>query len=440
MKRRQFIYSSLLLSAGCATRVGEHPAKQALLADPNDILDLPPGFSYSVISRAGEPMSDGLLTPAKPDGMAAFAAPKGRIALVRNHENLAGQHALGAFGANLERLPVLDKRFFYDFGKGDMPGMGGTTTLLYNPKSGQVENSYLSLAGTELNCAGGPTPWGTWLSCEECFDPATLKRTRHIPREKKHGYVFEVNPLAGSIQEPVPLPALGRFIHEAAAIDAKTGAVYLTEDWRDGLLYRCLPKVPGKLSKGGRLQALAFVNEQITDTANYSKEPTVNVGEWNPVRWIDVDGADSDDNDLRLRGRAAGAARFVRGEGIWYQDGLIAFTCTEGGADRNGQVFLYRSTGEHLGELKLLVEATPDSPMHNADNLSFTPWGDLIVCEDRSEHCGLYILKLDGSYTQFAYHRGSRSELAGVCFAPDGKTLFVNIQDIGLTLAITGPF
>ncbi|MFK7732828.1 MAG: alkaline phosphatase PhoX [Pseudomonadales bacterium] len=440
MKRRQFVYTSVLFTAGCAASVSDRAAVQALQADPDGILDLPPGFQYSIISRAGDTMSDGLLTPARPDGMAAFAAPDGQIALVRNHENLAGQHALGAFGANLERLPSVDKRFFYDYGDGEMPGMGGTTTLLYDPKSGKVSKSYLSLAGTELNCAGGPTPWGTWLSCEECFDPATLKRTRHIPREKQHGYVFEVDPLAGEIQEPLPLPALGRFIHEAAAIDAKTGTVYLTEDWRDGLLYRCVPNEPGKLSQGGQLQALAFVDEQLTDTANYSADQRIAVGEWNAVRWINVDGADTEDNDLRLRGQAKGAARFVRGEGIWYQDGLIAFTCTEGGADRNGQIFLYRSTDDNLGELKLLVEAAADSPMHNADNLSFTPWGDLIVCEDRSENCGLYLLKLDGSYTQFAYHRASRSELAGVCFAPDGKTLFVNIQDIGLTLAITGPF
>ncbi len=440
MKRRQFIHTSLLFTAGCTTNIGNRLNEHSLLADPEDILDLPPGFTYSVISRAGDPMSDGLLTPGRPDGMAAFAAPDGRIALVRNHENLAGQHALGAFGPRLERLASLDKRFFYDYGEGKMPGMGGTTTLLYNPGSGQVEQSYLSLAGTELNCAGGPTPWGTWLSCEECFDPATLKRTHHIPREKQHGFVFEVDPLAGEIREPVPLPALGRFIHEAAAVDAKTGAVYLTEDWRDGLLYRCLPTEPGKLAKGGQLQALAFVDEQLTDTANYSIDPAIAVGEWNAVRWVDIDGADLDDSELRLRGKAAGAARFVRGEGIWYQDDLIAFTCTEGGADRNGQVFLYRSTDDNLGELKLLVEATADSPMHNADNLSFTPWGDLMVCEDRSENCGLHLLKLDGSYSQFAYHRGSRSELAGVCFAPDGKTLFVNIQDIGLTLAVTGPF
>lgn len=444
LNRRQFVWTTALLSACSVTGVQRSTGVAPLRADPEAILDLPEGFTYRVISTAGEPMSDGLLTPARPDGMAAFPAADGRIALVRNHENLASQNAYGAFGKQLERLSQLDKRFFYDYGKGEMPGTGGTTTLVVNPRSMQVEYSYLSLAGTELNCAGGPTPWNSWLSCEECFADEVIQLTSHFPREQLHGYVFEVDALAGRIQVPKKLPALGRFVHEAAAIETGTGTVYLTEDRRDGLLYRCIPNEPGKLERGGRLQALGFVDPDLKDTSNLADaEPQIPIGRWLPVRWIDMEGIDSDIDDLRQRGHEMGAARFVRGEGIWHRQGEICFACTEGGPDKVGQVFRYRSLADpdgDRGELMLMAEAEAGSPMHNADNLTFTPWGELMICEDRPSHCGLYLMRMDGELVHFAQHSASTSELAGVCFAPDGQTLFVNIQDAGLTLAIQGPF
>lgn len=410
-------------------------------------MDLPKGFTYHIVCEAGAEMDDGLRMPARPDGMAAFDAGKGRVALVRNHENLAGQNNYSAFGAKLERLGSVAPELFYDYGEGTSPGTGGTTTLVYNPDTKTLERSHLSLAGTELNCAGGPTPWGTWLSCEECFNESILKYSSHVPREKPHGLVFEVDPLATTLQPAKPLPALGRFVHEAAAVDEKTGNVYLTEDRYDGLLYRCVPKVPGDLARGGQLQALAFADPAFSDTSNWDnrhqdQQGVVKAGIWHSVRWIDFDVLDSGEDDLRLRGKANGAARFVRGEGIWYQNDEICFTCTEGGAAKLGQVFRYQPNRDDTttGQLMLMLEAEKGSALHMADNLTFTPWGGLIVCEDRPGHCGLFSVQLDGSYKPFALHTGSKSELAGACFAPDGKTLFVNIQQPGLTLAINGPF
>ena len=158
--------------------------------------------------------------------------------------------------------------------------------------------------------------------------------------------------------------------------------------------------------------------------------------------------ADSDANDLRLRGFEAGAARFARGEGICYAGGSVFFTCTIGGPDRLGQVFEYRisphegTPGEsgRPGQLRLLVQSDRESVLRNADNITMSPWGDLIICEDTADHCGLVGIKPDGTEYMLADNAYTTSELAGVCFAPDGKTLFVNIQEPGTTLAINGPW
>ena len=165
-----------------------------LRADPNRVLDLPKGFSYEVISRYGEEMDDGLLTPALHDGMAAFPGPGGTTMLVCNHENAARQQGFGPFGAAAERLAGIDPRKVYDYGRGMTPGTGGTTTIDYDTRTRQRDSIHLSLAGTEINCSGGPTPWGSWLSCEEVFrdDGSNFEWGYVVNREKKHGYVFEV--------------------------------------------------------------------------------------------------------------------------------------------------------------------------------------------------------------------------------------------------------
>lgn len=438
LHRREFIYTSLLLAAGSASGMSRRPDYSVLVQDATGVLDLPKDFSYKVIARSGDAMNDGLVRPARPDGMGAFAAADGNVAIVCNHENIASQNNFGAFGNELEKLNDVPAEHIYDRGQGLYPGMGGTTTMVYKPSSQAVIHQNLSLAGTELNCAGGMTPWGTWLSCEE-FGFGIGERTAKIPREKTHGFVFEVDPLATTLQAPKRLSALGQFSHEAAAIDPETGVVYLTEDDHNGLFYRMIPNKPGDLTAGGRLQALVLEGSQRGDSSNW-EGTDITLGQWQNVTWIDVPATPENGKDIKDIGREKGATRFVRGEGIWYQNGEFCFTCTEGGPAHLGQVYRYRPDGKDAGKLMLLVESSADSAFQKPDNICFTPWDEMLVCEDKDGHCGMFRVNKKGAIFPFALHRDTKSELTGACFAPDGKTLFVNVQTEGLTLAITGPF
>jgi len=456
INRRLFIKT---LAVAAATPTHSAFASRAhgfgrLVADRKRIIDLPEGFEYRVIARMGDEMSDGLLVPGYADGMSAFEGNDGRINLVCNHELGPSQMHVGPFGSDYARIDRIQSIKLFDDGNGKTPGNGGTTTIVYNPDTGQKEQQFLSLAGTEFNCAGGPTPWGSWLSCEESFGdtgPAWEVGAMFgmaVVRSQPHGYVFEVPSRAQGLVEPVPLKEMGRFEHEAAAVDPRSGVVYLTEDRHRSLFYRYLPNVPGKLHEGGQLQALALSNREALDSRNWSGDSFVATDEWMNVHWIDLEDVDNNSNDLRLRGYAAGAARFARGEGLCYADGSVFITCTIGGPDRLGQVFEYRVSSHEgtdqettsPGKLRLLAEADHESILRNADNLTMSPWGDLIVCEDTADHCGLVGIKAEGSMYALADNAYTDSELAGVCFSPDGKTMFVNIQDQGITLAINGPW
>ncbi len=422
----------------------------SLQPDPQGILDLPENFSYEVISRRGEEMDDGLLVPARHDGMAAFPGRNGETLLVCNHENPARLQNFGPFGVALERLDKIDKSKIYDYGKGSSPGTGGTTTIVYDTRARQRKRIHLSLAGTEINCAGGPTPWGSWLSCEEIFrDPgSSFEWSAVVNREQKHGYIFEVHAADEGLADPVPLKAMGRFEHEAAAINPATGVVYMTEDRYRSLFYRFIPNVAGRLQEGGRLQALAVKGIPEFDTRNWVGRDRLQPGTWLETSWVDLEEPDVAENDLRFRGREKGATIFARGEGLCYADGAFFMTATIGGPSRLGQVFTYRpgaaegTPGEERdpGQLALLAESTSESLLRHADNLTMSPWGDLVVCEDTARHCGLIGLTPDGTQYPIADNAYTSSELAGACFSPDGSTLFVNIQDRGLTVAITGPW
>jgi secreted PhoX family phosphatase len=447
LNRRHFLQSLAIAATPSIAFTTEAPASPLgpLLADPNRILDLPKGFSYQIVSQAGNPMSDGLRVPGAADGMGAFAGEDGRIILVCNHELEHGKTEHGPFaeGAPLPDF-VADK--IYDAGSGKTPMTGGTTTIIYNPATGKTEKQFLSLVGTEVNCAGGTTPWGSWLSCEECFNHAGVRGAVH--RDKPHGYVFEVPASATGLVKAEPIRAMGRLEHEAAAVDPGTGIVYLTEDKHQSLFYRYIPDVPGELIKGGRLQALAIVGQPSMQTHNWSNNPDIVVGQSLPVSWIDLDDVDNEDNDLRVRGARKGAATFARGEGLCVADGYFAFSCTIGGPTRLGQVFAYEPSpfegtareSEAHGQLRLVAEADSESLLRNADNITAAPWGGLVVCEDTAGHCGIVGIGPDGAQYAVADNAYSDSELAGACFSPDGDTLFVNIQYPGLTLAITGPW
>lgn len=451
INRRHFLQTiaaaAVTPAASCAaTRPGIGP----LVPDPNRLLDVPADFNVHVVSRVGDTMSDGLQVPAAHDGMAAFEGSDGRVILVCNHEMVSSFPEYSAFGTGFAELPAALKEKVYDWGDEVTPGAGGTTTTIYDPREQQTERQFLSLGGTELNCAGGPTPWGSWLSCEETFSSAgtSFESGRKLVRNERHGYVFEVPAAATELAEAVALREMGRFEHEAAAVHAASGIVYLTEDRYHSLFYRFIPDVPGQLHEGGRLQALTVAGQPSFRTHNWGVEPNISADGSLPVAWTDLDDVDSLEDDLRSRGAALGAATFARGEGLTAAGDDLVFTCTIGGRARLGQVFRYtpsryEGTDNEVkdpGRLQLVAEAQEDSLLRNADNLTMAPWGDLIVCEDTASHCGLVGIRPDGSQYALADNPYTSSELAGVCFSPDGNTLFVNIQYPGMTVAVTGPW
>lgn len=458
--RRDFLKSAAVVSMGfigldllCNTvatptlaAAPDNAGYGPLLDDPEGILALPEGFSYRIISRVGEEMDDGLLVPGMHDGMAAFPGPDGKTVVIRNHEMVNTQTDLSPFGPNGERLSKVDRALIYD---AQSPALGGTTNLIYDTRTGRLEKHFLSLAGTVRNCAGGPTPWNTWITCEETVAP------KGDGYDVDHGYNFEIPArTTPGLTPPVPLKAMGRMNHEALAVDPVSGVVYMTEDRGDGLIYRFIPKTPGKLVEGGKLQALVLSDHPSADTFNYLNSDGSARGLHIPVRqtmnvhWVDLDNVEAPRDDLRFQGYSKGAARFARGEGMWYGNDSIFFACTSGGSKRGGQVFRYvpsRFEGKaeesrFPGRLELYIEPDDRGVLDMADNLTVSPWGDVVLCEDGRDQQYVVGVTPEGKVYQLAHNQLSTSEFAGACFSPDGSTMFVNIQGNGITLAITGPW
>ena len=409
-----------------------------LVPDAAGLLDLPRGFSYRVLSSFGDRMDDGYAVPDNADGMGCFRLDGRRVALVRNHELRIRHSDNGPFGSASGAAKS------YDRNSSGQALPGGTTTIVYDLAAGTVDLQHLSLAGTIRNCGGGATPWSSWLSCEEDVTRAGGKVGMD------HGWVFEVPARLRGLADPVPLKAMGRFNHEAAAVDPATGIVYLTEDRDDGLFYRFLPEARGRLAAGGRLQALGFVDApRGGDSRNWTGAEFM-PGAARAVRWIDLDGIESPDDDLRARGHILGAARFARGEGVHMGDGELYFCCTSGGAAQLGQIMRYRPSrfegqaGERgaPGEIQLFVESTDAAMFNYGDNLTVAPSGHLIVCEDGSDDAvenHLRGVTPDGSIYTLGRIK-VQTEPAGVCFSPDGSTLFMNLYSPAKTLAVTGPW
>ena len=393
----------------------------SLKSDRQGIIDLPEGFQYRVLSRVGETMSDGLPVPNNHDGMATFAGENGTTILVRNHE-LNPARTKNNFPAD---LPQYDRN-----------SPGGTTTLVID-RERNLQQHYLSLAGTNRNCSGGATPWGSWISCEEDiatpYPPPAYSLQQVLPywgkALVKHGYNFEI-PATGKLTNPVPLKAMGRFRHEAIAIDPKTGYIYQTEDQNNSCFYRFLPHQKGNLSAGGILEAMVIKNMPKVDTGKGFR-----VGQPQAVEWVRLEDVDPKHDTLRYEAQAKGAAIFRRGEGICYDNGELYWTCTNGGAAEVGQIFRYNIA---KATVELFLESPGAEVLDYPDNLIMSPFGDLIVCEDGRGEQFLVGITPEGKYYHFARNALNNSEFAGVCFAPDGKTMFVNIYRPGLTLAIWG--
>lgn len=408
-----------------------------LLPDADRILDLPEGFTYRVVARTGMTMSDGLLRPGRPDGMACLGSPgqPGKVILTSNHE-IPYDWPISAFGKN-DRLLRQYKGELYDYRPDGRPYHGGVTITHYDVAKGRTDKAFLALAGTKINCAGGATPWGSWLSCEETIDVGG----------KPHGFVFEVPSQSAGPVAPIPLKAMGRFVHEACAVDPATSIVYMTEDQSEAMVARFIPDRPGQLAAGGQLQALAIEGMPGVDTGNHRSRNLVE-GRSYPVRWISLNDVESPNGDLSKRAISAGAAVFRHGEGMACGRSAgrpgsdIYFNCTVGGAAGYGQVFRYSpGASDDEGSLTLLFESPGAETMEYCDNLTVAPWGDLIICEDGIGDQYLRGLTPEGRIYDFARNaHEDRSEFCGVCFAPDGRTMFVNIQEPGITLAISGPW
>ncbi|MET0149738.1 MAG: alkaline phosphatase PhoX [Acidimicrobiales bacterium] len=386
-------------------------------------LAVPPGFRYGVFGLSGSPMSDGHPTPYGHDGMGAFPARHGRVRLVRNHE----------VRDNAGVTPPPSATNAYD----TQAGGGNTTLELSVSRHGvRLHEDFVSLSGTHTNCAGGETPWGSWLSCEE----VTVGAANGFARE--HGYVFEVPSRADGPVVPTPLPALGRFNHEAACIDEDTGIVYETEDNGNSGFFRFLPQRRHDLS-AGRLQMLA-----VDGQPNRDLRTGLQVGDGFRTTWVDIDDPDPAGGDGKAvynQGIAGGGAVFRRLEGTFFDRGDVWFTSTDGGDAHQGQVWRFQPSHRGTGRLELVYESPDSDTLSFPDNLAVSPRGGVLLCEDTSRppiaqpFSEQYLKGLTsrGQLFDFALNVVDNSEFAGACWSPDGSVLFVNTQ--GETNAVANP-
>ncbi|MCH2114411.1 MAG: PhoX family protein [Pirellulales bacterium] len=415
---------------------GYGPLKPAIDASTGlKLIQLPEGFRYMSFGWTGDSQFDGTPTPSDHDGMAVTHDQDGLVTMSRNHE-------IAVLGS-----PPTKPAITYD-----RRALGGCTNLMFDTNAGKWVKSWTAIAGTVRNCAGGATPWGTWLTCEETtLGPGDRDNGQLFDYGETHGWIFEV-PARGDA-DPKPLKSMGRMWHEAVVIDPISGIAYETEDREDAGFYRFLPHTPSKLAEGGRLQMLRAKGKSVLKKG-------LRVGAVFDVDWVDIEDplrADSpstkDRQGVYDQGRAAGGSTFARLEGTCYGHGKIYVTATAGGDAERGQVWEfdpYRQT------LTLIFESPGESVLDMPDNMCSSPRGGILLCEDgNSTPQRLQGLTEDGrlftfaannidfsnvSYKKFEKKDFRSAEWCGATFSNSGKWLFVNIQRPGVTFAITGPW
>ncbi len=359
-------------------------------ADANGIR-LPEGFSSRLIARGNELVA-GTTYPWHifSDGASTYRAGNGGWIVVSNSE-----------APTPVDLP-------FDPPIGD-PGEGGASAIRFD-RNGEIIDAYRILEGTSSNCAGGPTPWGTWLSCEET----------------ETGRVWECDPTGD--QDAQVHDALGVFKHEAVCVDPRRGHVYLSEDEGGGGFYRFTPKRKGDLSEGVLKVA------QLGDGAR--------------VRWIKV--PDPSAESAPTREQVPEMTQFSRGEGIWFDSGRV-YLATTG----DSTIWSYNANTRRMRPI-YKPETIENPPLTDVDNITVSRSGDLFVCEDNGDPDGIDIaiitpgpkrrvarfLKLDGPQ-HGAPNTDARSEVAGVCFNPRGDRMYLASQRAfvwGELYEVTGPF
>jgi secreted PhoX family phosphatase len=469
-----------LVMAGATPSTAAQPARAArgrhtgtpghrpfppLVDDPKGLLALPAGFAYEVVTYAGKTkLTTGEPTPSNHDGTAVFDAGRGRYRLIQNHELSAGA-ALG--------VPHIEGTV-YDAAA---PAAGGCTVIETDARGRNLGES-VGISGTLVNCAGGHTPWGTWLTCEETEIKAGTAWTaggRTGTYAQDHGYVFEV--FGGGRALPRPIKAFGRFAHEALAVDPSRTKVYLSEDASapNGLFYRwTAPRgvrlqagVADQLAPGaGSFEAMAILLPDGSVLPDVAYLTSAQLGRPFPVRWVPVPDRDARTTSVRKQFTDE-ITRGKKFEGVYgVDDGVYvvnsyAFNSADLPADavkHDGMVWFYSYADETITLVTYFphqaVTDTGAAPRYDGlvfdgpDNVTVTPWGSLILAEDGAG--ASHVLSSVPGGPTYAVARNQLnagtaaapefSEFTGPTFTEDGKVLFVNIQTPGITLAITGPW
>ena len=353
-------------------------------------LRLPAGFTSRLVARGNEVVAGtGYRFPVQPDGQATFATPDGGWILVTNSEFA--------------------------------PPDGGVSAIRFDAK-GTITDAYRILSGTTLNCSGGPTPWGTWLSCEETDS----------------GRVWECDPTQAS--QGVARPALGTFKHEAVAVDAVGQRLYLTEDYGDGNLYRFTPKAYPMLDEGVLEVAVVAADGRVT--------------------WVAVPEPNPGSSDTPTRRQVANATKFARAEGIWFDSGVVYLATTS-----DSKIHAY-DTARSTIEVVYEKGKVPGAPISEPDNITLSPAGDLYIAENSTpegegEGLDVGLLTPALEVSRFLTAIGPKhvydapglgaSELTGPVFDPSGTRFYFTSQrartaavgdlpGTGEVYEITGPF